>query len=378
MLSRLAGAGKDAIDGQLSNATKPREYGDRRTTGSPGSNVHSPPPDWEGLSHPIVEPQLTRRELLAAGLAVGATLMAGCGSYGSGSAAWSFVDDRKHTVRLKRRPTRIAAYSASAAALHQWGVTPIGVFGEDPPDDRWLAGFPWTDSEVVGSVYGEIDAAKLVALKTELIVSQWFPQANTSPLFGFKDLAQQHRIAAQVPIVALRADIPATAQIAHIAALVRALGVDTSGGRIARARKAFQKAAEHLSQVAQRKSKLRIIAVSGDQSTMYVSTVVNSADLVFFRHRGVPVVAAQSSDTYWDGFSWSHADKYPADGILFDDRPGVLPLAAAKKIPSFAALPAVRANQIGSWRTNPPASYQAYTQTMNELAATITSWRRVT
>jgi iron complex transport system substrate-binding protein len=304
--------------------------------------------------------------------------MAGCGSYGSGSSAWSFVDDRKRTVRLNKRPTRIAAYSTSAAALHQWGVTPVGVFGEDPPDDSWLADFPWTDSEVVGSVYGEIDAAKLVALRTELIVSQWFPQAHTSPLFGFKDLAQQHSIAAQVPIVGLRADIPATDQIARFAALVRALGVDTSGGRIQRARKAFQSAAEHLSQVAQRKSKLRIIAVSGDQTTMYVSTVVNSADLVFFRRRGVPVVSARSSDTYWDGFSWNHADKYPADGILFDTRPGVLPLAAAKKIPSFAALPAVRANQIGAWRTNPPPSYQAYTQTMNELAATIPSWRKVT
>jgi iron complex transport system substrate-binding protein len=325
----------------------------------------------------IVERQLTRRELLAAGLAVGATLMAGCGSNGS-EAAWTFVDDRKRTVRLNKRPTRIAAYSTTAAALHQWGVTPVGVFGEDPPDDPWLADFPWTDSEIVGSVYGEIDAAKLVALRTELIVSQWFPQAHTPPLFGFKDLAQQHSIAAQVPIVGLRADTPATAQIAHFAALVSALGVDTSNGRIARARKAFQSAAEHLSQVAQRKSKLRIIGVSGDQTTMYVSTVVNSTDLAFFRSRGVPLVSAQSSEPYWDSLSWNHADKYPADGILYDARPGVLPLAAAKKIPSFAALPAVRANQIGTWQTNPPASYQAYTQTMNELAATVTSWRRVT
>jgi iron complex transport system substrate-binding protein len=325
-----------------------------------------------------VERQLTRRELLAAGLAIGATLMPGCGSSGSESAAWTFVDDRKHTVRLNKRPTRIAAYSTSAAALHQWGVTPVGVFGEDPPDDPWLAGFPWTDSEVVGSVYGEIDTAKLLALRTQLIVTQWFPQGRTSPLFGFKDLPQQHSIAEKVPIVALRANLTATAQIAHFAALVRALGVDTSGGRIARAREAFQRAAEHLSQVARRRSKLRIIAVSGDQSTMYVSTVVNSADLVFFRHRGVPIVSAQSSDTYWDSFSWNHADKYPADGILYDARPGVLPLAAAMKIPGFAALPAVRASQIGTWRTNPPASYPAYTQTMNELAATIASWRRVT
>jgi iron complex transport system substrate-binding protein len=111
---------------------------------------------------------------------------------------------------------------------------------------------------------------------------------------------------------------------------------------------------------------------------MYVSTVVNTPDLTFYRDRGVPLVSAQSSNPYWEGISWDDADKYPADGIVYDNRVGVLPLAAAKSIPGFAALPAVRADQIGTWWINPPASYQAYTKTMNELAATISSWRTVT
>lgn len=314
--------------------------------------------------------------MLAAGLAAGTTLLVGCGS--SGSAAWTFIDDRKHTVRLSKRPTRIAAYSMAAAALQEWGVTPVGVFGTSPPDSPWLAGFPWNESNVVGSVYGEIDTAKLLALKTELIVADWFPTSRSSPLFGFKDLSQQESIGAKVPIVGLTAITIGTAQIARFAELARALGVDTSGDKITRAREAFDSAAERLSRVAQRKSNLRIIAVSGDQTAMYVAKVPDSGDLSLYKQRGVPLVSAETPDHYWDNLSWANADKYPADGILWDSRPVVLPIAAAKKIPGFAGLPAVRANQIGAWHGEVPPSYQAYTQTMNELAATIAGWRKVT
>ena len=45
---------------------------------------------------------------------------------------------------------------------------------------------------------------------------------------------------------------------------------------------------------------------------------------------------------------------------------------------SFAALPAVRAGQVGPWRADQPAAYPAYAQTMNELAATIAGWTKVT
>ena len=88
--------------------------------------------------------------------------------------------------------------------------------------------------------------------------------------------------------------------------------------------------------------------------------------------------AAKTSQAYWDSFGWDHAAKYPADGILYDARSILLPLSLAKQIPAFAALPAVRANQIGAWQADPPPSYQRYTETMNDLAKTIASWHKVT
>ena len=330
------------------------------------------------MNENALERPLTRRQALAAGIAAGAGLFVGCGSARRDAPGWTFTDDQRQAVRLSKRPTRIVAYSTAAAALHQWGVTPIGVFGDNPREDPALAGFPWGELEIVGSVYGEIDIATLRSLKAELIVSQWYPPPADTPLYGFKDLAQQERIRSRVPIVALNGHAIATKQIDRFGDLVRALGSDTTTDAIARARAAFLGAATSLSHIARRKSNLRVIAVSGDQSTMYVAKLVDLGDLSYYRRRGVPLVSAETLEAYWERFGWDHAAKYPADGILYDARSLFLPLRQAKQIPAFAALPAVRANQIARWQVNPPPSYQAYTEAMDDLAKTIAGWRRLT
>jgi iron complex transport system substrate-binding protein len=328
------------------------------------------------MKETAIERPVTRRRLLATGVAGGVALLVGCGSGEQIGTGWTFVDDRKHTVRLKRRPTRIVAYTTAAAALHDWGVTPVGVFGDDPREDPSLARFPWNKARIVGSVYGEIDTEALQSLKAELIVSRWYPPPDDTPIFGFKDLKQEKTIGSLVPIVAMNGHVIATRQIARFGDLARALGVSGTSDRIAQARSAFAEAAANLSRIAGRESNLRIIAVSSDQSTIYVSKL--NGDMAFYAQRGVPLVAAKTSDPYWDSLPWKEAGKYAADAILYDARSNVLPLAAAKGIPAFAELPAVRANQIGAWQADPPPSYQRYRTTMNDLARAIVGWRKVT
>jgi iron complex transport system substrate-binding protein len=330
------------------------------------------------MNESLLGRSLTRRQVLAAGVAAGAGFVVGCGSASNDAAAWTFVDDRNQTVSLPKRPTRIAAYTTAAAALHQWGVTPVGVFGDNPRGDPLLAGFPWSESEVIGSVYGEIDVAALQSLKAELIVSLWYPPPPAAPLFGFKDFAQQRQIQTKVPIVGLNGQSIATKQIDRFGDLARALGSKTNSDAIVRARAAFLRTATTMSEIARRKSDLRIIAVSGDQSTMYVAKLAGLGDLSFYSRLGVPLVSAKTSAAYWDRFAWKDAAKYPADGILYDARSIFLPLRQAKEIPAFAALPAVRANQIAQWQVGPPPSYQAYTQAMNELLTPMAGWRKVT
>jgi iron complex transport system substrate-binding protein len=322
-----------------------------------------------------MERPLTRRRLLATGAAGGVALLMGCGAGARSETGWTFVDDRNHTVRLKRRPTRIDAYTTAAAALHDWGVTPVGVFGDDPREDPSLAGFPWNNAQIVGSVYGEIDAEALQSLKAELIVSRWYPPPVDAPVFGFKDLKQEKTIGSLVPIVAMNGHLIATRQIVRFGDLAGALGVSTTSGGISQARSAFTRAAANLSQIARRESDLRIIAVSADQSTIYVSRL--NGDLAFYAQRGVPLVSAKTADPYWDSLPWKEAGTYAADGILYDARSNVLPLTDAKGIPAFAELPAVRANLIGAWLADPPPSNQKYRATMSDLARAIVGWRKV-
>jgi iron complex transport system substrate-binding protein len=321
---------------------------------------------------------LSRRQVLAVGLGASTVLLVGCDSAEPDAVGWRFVDDRKKTVTLPRRPTHVVAYSTAAAALFDWGVTPVGVFGDDPVAEPALARYPWSESELIGSVYGEIDVAKLRSVKADLIVSRWYPTPGDSLVFGFKDLEQQKTIDSQIPIVGINGSVIATEQIERFADLARALGVNTESGAIAHARSEFAKAKAWLSAVARRTRNLRILAVSADQTTMYVAKVADAGDLRLYAQLGVPLVTANTSEPYWDRVRWEHAAKYPADGILYDARSLTLPLSSAKVIPTFAALPAVRANQIGSWQLDTPPSYQAYASSMNDMATTIGGWRKVT
>jgi iron complex transport system substrate-binding protein len=330
------------------------------------------------MNQNTLEQPLTRRRVLGAGVAAGVVVLAGCGSSAARKRGWTFADDRNHTVRLSRRPTRIVAYTTAAVALYDWGITPVGVFGTDPRGDPALARLPWSRVQVVGSVYGEIDVELLHSLKAELIVSRWYPPPHDAPVFGFRDKTTQKRTGLQVPIVGINGHAVGSRQIDRFGDLARALGVNPRSSRIAGARAAFEKAEANLSRIGRKKSNLRIIGVSGDQSTMYVAKLPDIGDLAFYAARGVPMVSAQSSsDVYWDKLPWRQADKYVADGILYDARAGTLPVADAKAFPAFAELPAVRTNQIGKWHGDPPPSYQSYTRTMNELATTIAGWRKV-
>ena len=141
-----------------------------------------------------------------------------------------------------------------------------------------------------------------------MIVSRWYPPPADSPLFGFKDLAQQKRIGSRVPIVGLNGHAIGTEQIDRFGDLVGDLGLDAMRSANGQARAAFRRAAASLSEIARRKSSLRIIAVSADQSTMFVAKLIG--DLAFYSRRGVPLVSVETSDVYWDRLTWDHAAKY--------------------------------------------------------------------
>src|SRR4051812_32921435 len=100
------------------------------------------------MSHERPALQMSRRRLLLnGGAAVGAlsagAFLAACSSGGPdkppaqpktipGAGPWSFTDDRKQAVTAKSAPSRIVAFTGTAAALVDLGLgnRVVGVFGE--------------------------------------------------------------------------------------------------------------------------------------------------------------------------------------------------------------------------------------------------------
>src|SRR5690349_15373176 len=159
-------------------------------------------------------PDSTRRKILAGAVALAtAALLAACGSDSSdapaaaGSAApssgpWSWTDDLGETVELEKTPVRIAAYGDAAAALWNFGVTPVAIFTwMDPTKDSMFDGLDLSETEVVGEVYGEISLEKLAAAKPDIIVATSYTDDSADEMYGFKDKTQLAKIKEIAPVV---------------------------------------------------------------------------------------------------------------------------------------------------------------------------------
>src|SRR6478609_8994023 len=125
------------------------------------------------------------RDLLGGAIAlVTALALTACGSDGASTTAspegsatpsagpWSWTDDLGQTVELDQAPVRVAAYGDAAAALWNFGVTPVAIFTwSDPVEDMMFDGLDLDDTEVVGSTYGEINLEQLAAAQPDIIVA---------------------------------------------------------------------------------------------------------------------------------------------------------------------------------------------------------------
>jgi iron complex transport system substrate-binding protein len=128
---------------------------------------------------------LSRRRLLAGGVAIVAAAagLAGCGTDDAGperaagsatptSGPWSWTDDLGQTVELDEAPVRIAAYGDEAAALWNFGITPVALFHYmDPVQDPTFESLDLTQTQVIGTAYGEINLEQLAAAQPDLIVT---------------------------------------------------------------------------------------------------------------------------------------------------------------------------------------------------------------
>lgn len=337
----------------------------------------------------MAAPVLARRGFLgaAAGLAAALTLAA-CGS-GSGTGgdattaattaatssqsaaagtAWTFTDDRGKKLEQPKAPSRVVAQVGSAAALWDFGVRPIGVFGphklKDGSRDPQVGNVDITKVEGLGNVWDEFNVEKYISLQPDLLVSNMYVK-DTLWYVPEKSKATIEQVAPTVGIMLTGKS--ATDVIGRYEELARSLGADLQGVPEAKAR--FEAATKELASF----KDLRILMMSGGPDTMWVVNPPEYPDITHFTQNGLNVIKPSKVDEggFFQSLSWENADTYEADVILYDTRTQSLTPEEMMKKPTFAKLPAVKAGQLYPWRAEAPFSYQGYAASLEELVANL-------
>ncbi|SEG53242.1 iron complex transport system substrate-binding protein [Thermomonospora echinospora] len=342
------------------------------------------------MPHPPTAVPMSRRGLLALGATAFGVLLTGCGTGEEGSSSaspakggpWSFTDDRKTPVTADAVPSRVVAFTGTAAALIDFGLDRqiVGVFGETTRKDGTLepqAGdLDAGKVTVIGNAWGEFNIEKYAALRPDLLVTHMY---DPGALWYVPDESKD-KILRLAPSVAIgTARVLLTQPIERYAELAASLGADLNAPKVAQAKARFEKAAEAVRKAVERNPGLKVLAASASPDLLYVSNPKVNTDLVYFTELGVPVVVPDKPGEggHFEELSWENADKYDADVILLDNRGTALQPADLTAKPAWKELPAVKAGQIAPWDPVPRFSYAGAAPLLENLAQTIEKARKL-
>lgn len=289
---------------------------------------------------------------------------------------WSWTDDLGQTVELDATPTRIAAYGDAAAALWHFGVTPVAIFTwMDPAKDVMFDGLDLSETQVVGSTYGEINLEQLAAAQPDLIVATSYDGDTPDEMYGFKDKAQLAKIKKIAPVVAVAQVGSMKDVLATNEELVSTLGVDTGAdSQVGQDRAAFEQASDDLADAAE--SGLTVVPIYADSDGLYVAKAPDDPQLKYYQDLGVDFTKIGGKDYYWEILSWENADRYDPDVFLNATRNSYSTEQLGEQ-PTFARLAAYQEDQIHPW-ASVSMDYPSQTAYMEELAGWLRSDRDIT
>jgi iron complex transport system substrate-binding protein len=303
-------------------------------------------------------------------------------SSASGGGAWTFTDDRGTTVRPAATPTRVVAYTGTAAALYDFGV-PVtrfaGVFGptkrSNGSADPMAGNLPVDRLTALGEAYGEFDVAEYARLDPQLLITDIWEKGS----LWYVPAASASKIEKLAPTLGIAvADTPLTKPLAAYERLAGLLGADLNASAVSTAKSTYQRAAESLRTTAKVKSSIRVLAASASADLFYVADPAVYPDLSHLRQLGVDLVTPNNvQGGFFESLSWENVDKYAADIILLDDRTTALQPKDLTGKPTWTQLPAVKAGQIVGWAGELRYAYQTLGPVLAGFATALADARKV-
>ncbi|MFF3439626.1 ABC transporter substrate-binding protein [Streptosporangium sp. NPDC002721] len=338
-------------------------------------------------------PVLPRRGFMAAGLGL-VFALAACGGGGAetpaatgGSPAaaaspaagpWTFTDDRGKKIELPKRPARVVAQVGAAAALWDFGVRPVAVFGphklKDGAKDPQVGDVDITKVESIGNVWDEFNVEKYISLQPDLLVSSMFDK-DALWYVPEKSAATIEEVAPTLGVSLLDVTMPKLVE--RYGQVAEALGADLKAPEVTAAKARFDAAVAALP--TPEAKGLKILVIAGAPDAMWVANPDAFPDTRYFKEAGLDLVVPEKVDDggFWQSLSWENADTYDVDVILADSRTQSLRPEEMMKKPTFAALPAVKGGQVYEWHAEERYSYQGYAAVLEQLATNLAKAKKL-
>lgn len=314
---------------------------------------------------------MKRLALLPALLASAALALTACSSGGAGAApeedsagAVTFTHPTLADLEIafEEQPDTLVMDCYAFSSLHEYGVEPDALFGFDCENPFVMGDIDISGIERVGQD-GEIDVEKLAALQPDAVIGQgdaagwsWFDESVNSQLT---------RVAPFIPLPSAETideEIDATRDVAGF------LGGDVDSEAVTQADADLETAKEELA-AALEGTDLSIMLASPTKEMLY--TAVGFQQAALLEEAGATVVGgeAPAEGNPWGQVAWEEASSHPADVILIEGYGEDYSFTADL----WEELPAVQADQLGSWGSKGAMTSRAYADWLTEVTALVES-----
>ena len=269
-------------------------------------------------------------------------------------------------IDFENPPETLVMDCYAYSSLHEYGLEPDALFGFECDNEALMGDADIEGIETVGQD-AEIDLEELAELRPDAIIGN----GNADGWSWFEDdvNAQLTRVA---PFVPLPSEGSIDEKIADTREIADFFGADVEAENIVAADEDYEAAKEAFSEAVEGKD-YNFLLASPAKEMLYTGVGFAQADLL--EELGANIIGpdAPAEGNPWGQVAWEDASTYPADVILVENFDPEAPFAAEL----WDDLPAVKADQLGTWSSKGALTSRTYADWLQDLADKVETYDKV-